>query len=289
MPTIPEGVLNALESESVLFRKIIVWLNGGGTGRCAPGFENAVRTVLDAFRSQIPEVPFYRAAVEDLSEAFSRVDLGGYSNPLDEDFADDWFAVSFESPAESVFVSRTGKLRRAGLREALLWVKRYSLVPAFDFSYVEETFDLLYPEDFRCEFEDRYPASLRKLEGVPNPCRLPRRMPNQPFYELRKSFESYQGLLKEWDSIFLDLPHGALPKYVIRTIDESTENSHDLMRDAWDRLVADCEQECAVYFGFFQLGVDMRTAKPEVFVGLLREIARNFSALKEIMFNLEDR
>ena len=289
MPEIPEGVRNALGSESVLFRKIVMWLNGDGTVRCAPGYGNAVRMVLETFWSLVPEVSFYQATVEDLSEAFSRVDLGGYSNPLDEDFADDWFAVSFESPAESVFVSRTGKLRRAGLREALLWVKRYSLVPVFDFSYVEEAFCLLYPEDFRCEFEDRYPASLRKLEGVPNPCRLPRRMPNQPFYELRKSFESYQGLLKEWDSIFLDPPHGALPKYVIRTIDESTESSHDFMRDAWDRLVEYHEQEYSVYYGFFQLGVNMRTAKPEVFVGLLREVARNFLAQKEIMVNLEDR
>lgn len=280
---------NALESESILFQKIITWLNSDGTVRCAPGYGDVVRTILETFRNLIPEVPFYQASVEDLSEAFSRVDLGGYCNPLEEDFADDWFAVSFESSAEAVYVSRTGNLRRAGLREALLWVKRYSLVPVFDFSYAEERFDLLYPEDFRCDFENRYPKSLRKLEGVPNPCKLPHRMMNLPFYELRKSFERYEELLEEWDSVFLDPPHGALPKYVIRTIDESTESSHDLMRDAWDRLVADCEQEYSVYYGFFQLGVNMRTAKPEVFVGLLREVARNFLAQKEIMVNLEDR
>lgn len=279
LPDIPESAEELLKCDDLFFRKIMTWMG------LPSGSGNATETVLNAFRRRLPEVPSYMAMVENLRDAFSRIDLGGYANPYEEDFAEDWFAVSFESSAEPVFVSKDGSLPK-GLREVLLWVNRYSLVPVFDFAYAEKEFDLLYSEDHRPEFNGMYPDSLRNLRGTPNPYKLPWRMDNSLFYDLKNSFERYQELQKEWDSVRMDVPFGALPKYVIRTIDERECDRHDPMRDAWDRIVEEREQECSVYFGFFQIGVNMKTADPKVFPDLLSETVRNLSALEGIMLRL---
>lgn len=288
VPEIPESFLCEFEDDGEIFHKIFHWLNRDRE-RCRRfGGESVPKAILRSFRESTMTADGYFGLIEDFQEAFCRIDNGGYLFP-DDDLQENWFAITFLANSEDVFVSRDGNLRKkTGLAEALRWIRAYSLVPIFDFQFLSEQWGICFHEERLPVFETLVPGNLRHLSPPPELRRIPMKLKPIHFADLRDSFQTFRKVEQNWTSIRLSEPVGAMPRFLLRMLDESNYNEHDIMREAWDTYLEDIQQESEESFGFFQIGVDLRTADPDLLLRMISAVSWNFSAQKQIMIQLEE-